>query len=341
MKLLVATDAVPFALGGAELIADRLVIELRRAGHDAEVVRLPQGDWPAQVIEGVVAAAMLDAANVDRVIGLTFPAYLIPHPDVVIWVLHQLRRAYDRPLTGSPRDRALDPVASAVRMADGRALAGATRLYAPSLVVANRLLESNGLAAEVLLPPPPSERAYRTATAEDFIVVLGPVSGDRRQRLAIRAMRHARPGYRLVVAGAPDSRETLDEIRRDIDEAGIADRVELLPRFVSEEEEIDLMSRCIGSVYLPVDEDSYGHVTYRAAMARKPTITGTDSGGTLALVEHGRTGLVVPPEPEALASAFDDFALHRDRTQAMGANARTLALEFDLSWDRVVQELTR
>jgi glycosyltransferase involved in cell wall biosynthesis len=167
------------------------------------------------------------------------------------------------------------------------------------------------------------------------------VSGDNRQLLAVRAMRHARPGYRLVVAGAPDSSETLDEIRREIDGAGIADRVELVPRFVSEEEEIDLMSRCIGSVCLPVDQDAYGYVTYRAAMARKPTITGTDSGDALALVEHGRTGLVVPPEPEALASAFDDLALHQDRTKAMGANARTLALECDLSWDRVVQELTR
>ena len=32
---------------------------------------------------------------VDRLIGLKFPAYLIPHPRKVIWLLHQHRQAYD------------------------------------------------------------------------------------------------------------------------------------------------------------------------------------------------------------------------------------------------------
>ena len=41
MKLLVANNATPFVRGGAELLADRLVLELRRAGHEAEVLRLP------------------------------------------------------------------------------------------------------------------------------------------------------------------------------------------------------------------------------------------------------------------------------------------------------------
>ena len=76
-------------------------------------------------------------------------------------------------------------------------------------------------------------------------------------------------------------------------------------------------------------------------MSNKPSITGTDSGGTLTLVEHGRTGLVSEPEPAALASAFDELALHLDRAEAMGRNARSLALELDLSWDRVIKELTR
>jgi glycosyltransferase involved in cell wall biosynthesis len=76
-------------------------------------------------------------------------------------------------------------------------------------------------------------------------------------------------------------------------------------------------------------------------MSSKPSITATDSGGTLTLVDHGRTGLVTAPEPEALATAFDELAIHRDRAIAMGQNARTLALGLDLSWERVIEELTR
>jgi glycosyltransferase involved in cell wall biosynthesis len=293
------------------------------------------------MLESVVAASLLDAVNVDRVIGLKFPAYLIPHPDVVIWLLHQLRQAYDPPPVGWPEESSIDRVVGAVHAADRAAFAGATRVYAISPAVADRLHRSNGLTAEVLMPPPPSEQEYRTQVAEDFIVALGRICDGKRQRLAIQAMKYARPGYRLVVAGPPDSQATLDQIQREIDGAGVGDRVDLLSRFITEEERLDLIARCIGSVYLPVDEDSYGYVTYEAAMSNKPSITATDSGGTLTLVDHGRTGLVSAPEPEALASVFDELALNRDRAEAMGRNARSLALALDFSWDRVIEALTR
>lgn len=341
MKLLVANNAAPFVRGGAELLADRLVLELRGAGHEAEVLRLPLGNTPEQILESIVAASLLDAVNVDRVIGLKFPAYLIPHPDVVIWLIHQFRQAYDPPPVGWPPDPSLDPLVSAVHAADRAAFAAANRLYAISPMVADRLHRSNGLTAEVLMHPPHAEQAYRTNDAEDFIVALGRISDGKRQLLAIQAMRHARPGYRLVVAGVPDDAVTLDRIKREIAEGGVGDRVELIPRFITEEEKLDLLGRCLGSVYLPIDEDTYSYVCYEAAMSSKPSITGADSGGTLTLVEHGRTGLVSTPEPEALASAFDELALHRDSAEAMGRNARGLALGLDLSWPRVIEELTR
>jgi len=341
VKLLVANNATPFVRGGAELLADRLVLELRRAGHEAEVLRLPLGNTAEQILESIVAASLLDVVNVDRVIGLKFPAYLVPHPDVVIWLVHQFRQAYDPPPVGWPRNPSFDRAASAVRVADRHAFASANRLYAISPMVADRLRRSNGLTAEVLMTPPHSDQEYRTRTAEDFIVALGRISDGKRQQLAIQAMRYARPGYRLVVAGAPDSPAILDQIRREIDETGVGDRVELIPRFITEDEKLDLLSRCVGSVYLPVDEDSYGYVCYEAAMSKKPSVTATDSGGALTLVDHGRTGLVSAPEPRALAATFDELSQKRDRARQMGENARAAALELDLSWDRVVAELTR
>ena len=341
MKLLVANNADPFARGGAELLADRLVLELQKAGHEAELLRLPLGNTPEQILGGIVAASLLDVVNVDRIIGLKFPAYLIPHPDVVIWLVHQFRQAYDPAPVGWPRDPELDPIVDAVRTADRNAFSAATRLYAISPMVANRLKKSNGLRAEVLMTPPHAEQSFRTNPAEDFIVALGRLSAGKRQQLAIQAMRHARRGLRLVVAGAPESPAVLREIEREIAESGVGDRVELIPRFITEEEKLDLLGRCLGSVYLPIDEDSYGYVVYEAAMSSKPTITATDSGGTLTLVEHGRTGLVSAPDPEAIAAAFDELSLDRGRAREMGESARDLALDLDLSWDRVIEELTR
>lgn len=341
MKILVANNAAPFVRGGAELLADRLVLELRRAGHEAELLRLPLGDTPDDMLEGILSAALLGVVNVDRVIGLKFPAYLIKHHDVVIWLVHQFRQAYDPPPVGWVRDPSVAPVLDAVHAADRRALGDATRVYAISPMVADRLQRSNGITAEVLLTPPHAESEYRTEPAEDFMLALGRISEGKRQRLAVAAMEHARPGYRLVVAGAPDSPEALAAVEQEIERAGVADRVELIPRFITEEEKLDLLARCAGSVYLPVDEDSYGYVCYEAAMSRKPSVTGSDSGGTLTLVQDGVTGAVVTPDPVELAQAFDELALEPERARLMGENARTLALDLGLSWDHVIAELTR
>jgi len=341
MKLLVGSNASPFVRGGAELLADRLVTELQRAGHQAELLRLPIGNNPKQVLESLVAAAMLQAVNVDRVIGLKFPAYLIPHDDMVIWLLHQFRQAYEPPPVGWPTDVLLDPIVAAVQTADRAAFANANRLYAISPIVSARLSQSNAIVADVLMTPPHADYEYRSHPAEDFIVALGRISEGKRQRLAIQAMRHAQPGYRLVVAGPPDTPDALQAIEREIEDAQTGDRVEVIPRFITDDEKLDLLARCIGSIYLPLDEDSYGYVCYEAAMSSKPTITATDSGGTLTLVEHGRTGLVSEPDAEALAARFDDLALHKDQSADLGRSARALALELDLSWERVVMELTR
>src|SRR5688500_16785516 len=72
------------------------------AGGDAtEVVALPY-KWypPMEIMRGAMAWRMLDvsAANgqaVDLVIGMKFPAYLVAHPNKVLWILHQHRSAYN------------------------------------------------------------------------------------------------------------------------------------------------------------------------------------------------------------------------------------------------------
>ncbi|QAY63394.1 glycosyltransferase [Xylanimonas allomyrinae] len=293
------------------------------------------------MLDSTIAAGLLQAVNVDRVIGLKFPAYLIPHPHMVMWLVHQFRQAYEPAPVGWPDDPHLNEIAAVVRTADRRAFADAERMYAISPMIAERLAKSNGIRADVLMTPPHADAEYRTVPSEDFIVALGRVSGGKRQLLAVEAMRHARPGYRLVVAGAADTPQLADEVKRRIAEWGLQDRVEFINRYITDEEKLDLLARCRGSVYLPVNEDSYGYVCYEAAMSRKPSITATDSGGTLTLVDHGRTGLVSDPDPRSLAAAFDDLAAHPDQAHGMGENARTLALELDLSWSRVIKELTR
>ena len=101
MRIVVATVRTPFVHGGAEVLADELIKALLAEGHLAELVSIPfNPDEPERIPDQMLACALLDlcevhAMPVDRLIALKFPAYLIPHPDKVIWLLHQHRAAYD------------------------------------------------------------------------------------------------------------------------------------------------------------------------------------------------------------------------------------------------------
>ena len=77
---------------------------------------------------------------------------------------------------------------------------------------------------------------------------------------------------------------------------GVGDRVELIARWISEEEKADLLSRCAGLMYIPFDEDSYGYPTLEAYHSGKPVLSCTDSGGTREIVEDGVTGLMTAPD---------------------------------------------
>src|ERR1035438_2207974 len=128
MKVLVATSGVPFIRGGAEILADNLCQALSAAGHAAELIFIPFKHYPPNRIPGhMLACRLLDltetcGVRIDRVIALKFPAYLIPHPNKVIWLLHQHRTAYelwDHPTAGDLIHHADGPVVrEAIRQAD-------------------------------------------------------------------------------------------------------------------------------------------------------------------------------------------------------------------------------
>src|SRR4051794_40443654 len=98
---MILNNGIPFLQGGAEHLADSLARELVVRGHEAQVVRLPlRWHSPEAIADSMAAAAALQIEGADRVIALKFPAYLVPHENKVVWLLHQFRQAYD--LWGTP-----------------------------------------------------------------------------------------------------------------------------------------------------------------------------------------------------------------------------------------------
>jgi len=158
VKVLVVTNMVPFARGGAEELADRLVVNLERfGGVSAELLRIPFSWEPYQrIAEEVMLCRMLELHRVDRVIALKFPAYLIPHEDKTLWLLHQFRQAYDLYDAGQSNiadSSEGDNTRRLVRNADNACFEKARRIFVNSPTTQERLRRYNGFDALVLRPP--------------------------------------------------------------------------------------------------------------------------------------------------------------------------------------------
>ncbi len=89
---------------------------------------------------------------------------------------------------------------------------------------------------------------------------------------------------------------------------------------------------------LPSQWEAFGIVLLEAGMCRRPVVA-TAVGGVPEVVEHGRTGLLVPyGDPKALAGAVLGLLADPDRMRRMGEEGRRLALERH-TWPKVVDRI--
>jgi glycosyltransferase involved in cell wall biosynthesis len=346
MRILIATVRVPFVRGGAEVLAESLCEQLRAAGHDAEIVALPfKWDPPERVLDHMLASRLFDLSEfsgerVDRVIGLKFPAYLVPHPDKVLWLVHQHRSAYDLwadpqgELVTSPNGAA---VRDAIRHADRELIPQARAVYTIARNVSHRLWKFNGIESTPLYPPPLHAERFYCAAAEDFLFFPSRVCPMKRQELVLEALAVTREPVRVNFAGNPDAAQIQRRLMTRTDELRLRNRVTWLGQ-ISESEKREHYARCLGVVFPPVDED-YGYVTPEAMLAGKPVVTCTDSGGPLEFVRHRETGLVVEPTPESLAAAFDELWSCRTQALAWGQSGRARYDAMGISWERILERL--
>ena len=344
MKILIATSGIPFIHGDAEILAGNLREALSRAGHEAELVAIPFQHYPpGRIPDQMLACRLLDltetcGVRIDRVVGLQFPAYLIPHPNKVIWLLHQHRAAYelwDQPAADSLMDYPDGSVIrEAIRQADRELIPEARIVYALSQYVSERLRRYSGIAAEPLYHPPANAPLLHKSSAGDYFFCPSPAGSANRQWLAIEATAKCRESARILVAGEPGS---LSQPARSANKFKSSDRVEWLG-MLSEDQKRELYANCLGVVFPPVDEN-YGYVTLEAMLSSKPVITTSDSGGPLEFVLAGDTGLVAHPTPESLAEAMDTLWADRRRAAAMGDAGRARYQDLHISWANVVEKL--
>jgi glycosyltransferase involved in cell wall biosynthesis len=348
MRILIVTTQWPFVWGGAEFHAQGLAEALGAAGHQVDIVRIPGGSGSPEHMDACARFCLgldlssISPTKVDRVIGLKFPAYLVPHNDKIHWILHQQRTLYDL-WDQLPARIKEDPswirIREQVHRWDSQYIPKARAVFANSVNVASRLKRYNGIQAVPLYHPPPSEDRFYCESAEDFFLAPSRLVPHKRPELILEALSKTKQPINVSFMGGAVGMEYESELKKLSRRYKVDERCRWLG-WVSEEDKIKLYARCIGVLYPPYDED-LGYGALEAMLASKPLITCVDSGGPLEFVEHEKSALICNPTPEDLAEAMD--MLRRDRALAkdLGETARQRYSELNLSWSNVVETLLR
>ena len=342
-NIVIATNQVPFTYGGGETHVEGLQQAFLNAGYNAEVVALPF-KWypPSEIMRSALAWRLLDLTEangkkIDLIVGMKFPAYLVPHECKVLWIMHQHRSAYN--LWGTEfDDLSTYPEGSQIRQwihdCDKRFIPQAKKVFANSSTVAARLLQFNGIDSEPLYHPPPRAERLHCGEQGDYIFYPSRVESQKRQHLLIEAAAHLKTPITIVLGGTcADEAHYRSLIKRH----KVEDRV-CLKGFVPENEIVDLYANCLGVCYLPFDED-YGYVTLEGMLSSKPVIVTADGGGAKELIDDDVNGCIVEPEPHAIAEALDHLYSDKQRAKTLGVRGHEKLQQLNLSWTQVVDRI--
>ena len=335
---------VPFIEGGGTFIVDWLDAKLKEYGYNSEVIKIPFCSHPPEMLQQMLALRLMDLTNyADLLITIRTPSYILSHPNKVVWFIHHHRPAYDLFDTpyGMPRTPEYLRIREAIIEADNVYLREAKKIYTNSKVISDRLKRFNDIDSEVLYPPLMDAEKYYSKGYGDYIFYPSRIVSGKRQQDAIESMKYVKSGVKLVIAGHSERRDWLDHLESMVRDNGLSDKVKIIGRWISQDEKIELFANALGAIYIPYDEDSYGYVSLEAYHSKKPVITCTDSGGTLEVVEDGKTGYVVSPEPQAIAEAMDKLYFDKAWSQRMGNYGLEKLTSMRITWETTIQRLVQ
>lgn len=346
MRIVIATTQLPLVRGGAEYHAANLKKALAAAGHQTDIIWIPYiCQTPNQVSSAFRFCLDLDLTassrrEVDCIIGLKFPAYLIPHHHKIQWIVHQERKLYDlwdgfsQELT---HDSGWYDLRQNIHQLDTEIISNSRSVFANSKNVMNRLLRYNGIKSKPLYHPPPFEDLFHCEDQEDYFLFPSRIASLKRHELILEALSLTKYPVKVKFIGVGDSQEFENAVKDKCSRRNLNHRCAWLG-WVTEDEKIQLYARCQAVIYPPYDED-LGYVTLESMLSSKPILTCKDSGGPLEFVQHEISGIVCDPSPKSLADAMDTLWKERSLAKSMGILGCKAYKELNLCWPRVVETL--
>ena len=184
-----------------------------------------------------------------------------------------------------------------------------------------------------LSPLPQVRRDLGITDGQPVIGVAAHLTPKKGQRYVIEAtalLKHKQPDLLCYLVGEGEQRA---ELERLADELGVGRQV----RFLGfRRDAVDLM-QTMDIVILPsVAKEGLGVCLVEAGAIGKPVI-GSDAPGIDEVVARDETGLLVPPgNAEALAEAIDTLIADNDRRERMGAAGRSRVLDM-FTLERMVE----
>jgi glycosyltransferase involved in cell wall biosynthesis len=189
--------------------------------------------------------------------------------------------------------------------------------------------------AELAPPSPPAMDSRRAERSILFVGRLVERKGVSHLIRALGGVRRRMPA-RLIVIGDGPERSRLEQLARDV---GVAAHIDFRGRV--SDEELHRAYAAADVFVLPSvldarqDTEGLGVVLLEAMNYSVPVIA-SDIGGITDIVQHDRTGLLVPPGDEgALAHALTRVLLDKAVADRLAAEGRRLLRE-TFSWDRIV-----
>ena len=177
-----------------------------------------------------------------------------------------------------------------------------------------------GVALPQLVDRAEARVALELSSDGPVVLFVGRLTAVKRLDRLLEAFAEVRdrvPDAVLVVAGEGD---LTDEVRSVA--ASLGDAV----RLVGWQSDVARLYASADLVVISSDNEGMPVTLLEAAMAGVPGVT-TDVGSAAEVVEHGVTGLVVPPDAGALSAALVELLLDAERRSVMGRAAAERAAE--------------
>ncbi len=177
-------------------------------------------------------------------------------------------------------------------------------------------------------------RAFPQIAGRDLIVKVARLDPAKNLPWLVRQlpeMKRRHPRAMLVLIGAGTTQHVVEELHREIESLGLQKDVLLTGGLTSGSPELIGLIQQARVFALSSTAEPFGIVILEAWAAGTPVISSSTSG-PLALIDHGRTGLLYDLETpstfhQAIDAVFNDSTLHRHLREQ--ARARVLA-DFDV-----------